>query len=298
MSDPIILAVDAGGTSLKAALAGEDGGLLPGCFFRQEVNSDGTAEELAASYRALARKARQEARSRSAEITAVSVCIPGPFQYRDGVCLMRHKYAAIYGIPMRPWFEEGLGAQIPIHFLHDSTAFLLGAARNLDRNRYKRICGAIIGTGLGFASMFDGKIYENPQGGPGISIFSRPFRDSIAEDYVSKRAVEREYQMLCPGEPLPTVEEIASMAREGHEIPLRIFQDLGTALGEILRDICAENRFELLLLGGAISKSADLFIPALRKAMAGPWIPEIRQAGNLDSAPLLGAAQAALLNQE
>lgn len=293
MNKSLILAVDAGGTFLKAALASEEGVLLPDSFLKVAVNSDGTAEEISASYRNLAAQAKDAATQLGASVTAVSVCIPGPFRYAEGVCAMTHKYAAIFGLPMRPWFQEILG-EIPIKFLHDSTAFLLGAVSGEDRMHYSRIAGTIIGTGLGFASMFDGKIFQNPQGGPGISIFARPFRGSIAEDYASKRALEQNYRRLRPDAPLPSVADIAGMARKGDAVSIWVFEEFGSALGEILRDICIENRFELLLLGGAISKSADLFLPAMKKAMYGKQIPQIRPAEDPDNAPLLGTVRAIL----
>lgn len=292
MSDSVILSVDAGGTFLKAALSRPDGSLLSGTFLRVPVDSNGTAEEISAAYRSLARQAGERADLLGGAISAAAVCIPGPFRYEDGVCMMTHKYAGIYGIPMRPWFQEFLG-EIPITFLHDSTAFLLGAAGEDDRRHYRRICGAIIGTGLGFASMIDGKILQNAQGGPGISIFSRPFRESTAEDYVSKRAIEHSYHRLRPDTPVPSVAEIAESARAGDPCAQRAFSELGDSLGLILRDICAENRFELLLLGGAISKSADLFLPSLQAAMSGRWSPEIRAVSNADDVPLFGAVKAA-----
>lgn len=292
MNDSLILAVDAGGSFLKAALAGENGTLLPDTFMRIPVDSNGTAGEISASYRALARLAKETAARYHAVVSAAAVCIPGPFHYQDGICLMTHKYAGIYGLPMRPWFWEELG-DIPILFLHDSSAFLLGALSDEDRRRFTRICGTMIGTGLGFASMFEGKIFQNPQGGPGISIFSRPFRDSTAEEYASRRAVENSYRRLCPDGPVLQVVEIAQLAREGKPQARQAFQELGACLGEILRPICAEHAFQLLLLGGAISKSADLFLPALSAAM-GDVLPVIRPTKDIDNAPLAGAVRAAM----
>ena len=57
MSDSVILAVDAGGTFLKAELLRPDGSLLPGTFLRVPVDSNGSAEEISAAYRSLARQA-------------------------------------------------------------------------------------------------------------------------------------------------------------------------------------------------------------------------------------------------
>ena len=289
MSELCVLAVDAGGTSLKAMLARPGGEPVPGSFLQIPVDSQGSAEEIAGAYRALARAGLEAANQAGLRVERASVCIPGPFDYAQGVSRMKHKYQSVYGLPMRPWFREALG-EIPIGFLHDSTAFLLGAAAPLDLRRHDRICGVIIGTGLGFASMYGGRMNLNPQGGPGISIFARPYREGTAEDYVSRRAVENAYARLHPGRPVPTVKEIAGLAA-GDPGAAACFDGLGRALGQVLRGIIEEERFTLLLLGGAISKSAGLFLPGLREELTGLNI-EARPAEDIDLAPLVGAARA------
>ena len=214
MSEPCVLAVDAGGTSLKAALVQPGGRIVPDSFLQVPVDSRGSAEEIAGAYSALARDAGKLAGKLGLEIVRASVCIPGPFDYAGGVSLMKHKYQSVFGVPLRPWFIKTLG-NIPVTFLHDSTAFLLGAVKAEELARHRRICGVIIGTGLGFASMYDGQMNLNPQGGPGISIFARPFGEGTAEDYVSRRAIERAYSRKHPQRAVPSVKDIAGLAMAG-----------------------------------------------------------------------------------
>ncbi len=296
-SDSCILAVDAGGTSLKAALVREHS-VLEGSFFSIPVRSDGSKEEIQDSYRRLSQTAGRMASERSAAIRRVSVCIPGPFDYAGGRCLMTHKYQSVYGESMRPWIWDGLGAELPVGFLHDSTAFLLGAVSSLGFSPHfprRRICAVIIGTGLGFASMIDGSVLLNDSGGPGISIYRRPFRGGIAEDYVSRRGILKRYQELRRPEsgqdaPPLDVKDIAQLAAKGDPSARQVFLETGECLADILRPIILEQGFELLLLGGAISKSADLFLPSLTAGLAGtPAV--ILPTDNLDHLALLGAAE-------
>ncbi len=289
MSEPCVLAVDAGGTSLKAALAQPGGRIVPDSFLQVPVDSRGSAEEIAGAYSALARDAGKLAGKLGLEIVRASVCIPGPFDYAGGISLMKHKYQSVFGVPLRPWFIKTLG-NIPVTFLHDSTAFLLGAVKAEELARHRRICGVIIGTGLGFASMYDGQMNLNPQGGPGISIFARPFGAGTAEDYVSRRAIERAYSKKHPQRAVPSVKDIAGLAMAGDPVAADCFKDMGRRLGQVLRDIIEKEQFTLVLLGGAISKSSELFIPQLRDALPG-LNAEIRPAGDIDLAPLLGAAK-------
>ncbi len=295
-SNECVLSIDAGGTFLKAALVKGDGTLVKNSFLRVPVNSGGSAGAISTSYRQLAVLGLAKARENNLNLSAAGVCIPGPFDYVEGMSLMTHKYASIKGLPMRPWLQESLG-EIPVCFLHDSHAFLLGALWNSTVYGSERTAGVIIGTGLGFASMLNGKIYANQQNGPGISIFSRPYKGRISEDYVSRRAILSRYCELtgCTPDTLDVV-DIAGLAFRGQTEAQLVFKELGKHLSEIIHDILRDNQFEGLLLGGAISKSAALFLPELKNGLSDlPRLRYIAAADDIDMAPVLGAARAALL---
>lgn len=298
-----ILAVDAGGSVLKAALIDDRGRLIPGSDYRLPVQSNGELKAIAATYTRLAKKGKETAEKLGFFLEGIGVSIPGPFDYEKGHCLMTHKYQSIFRIPMRPWFEEGAG-KIPVRFVHDSTAFILGATWNGGFDSYRRICAVIIGTGLGFASLYEGQVYKNEQGGPGISIFSRPYKGKTAEDYVSRRGIIHRYQAKKPDAYStdgkgPDVREIAEKAREGDLLALEIFRETGRHLAAILHDIVLDEKFEVLLLGGQISKSSDLFIGELKEGLNDlPFKLLIKQAENIDNAPLIGVARACWQNKK
>lgn len=286
------LAIDAGGSSLKAALVRANGTIIENSYIKIPVDSDGSIDNIKATYTQLAWLGVGMAKKNNLTLEGVGVCIPGPFNYTDGICLMKHKYASIYGVPMRPWFEQVIG-QVPIHFIHDSTAFILGSTWGNYYASIKRISCVIIGTGLGFASMFESKVFNNSQGGPGISIYARPYRNKIAEEYVSRRAIINQYKNIMPNvNDNIDVIDISRLAREGQSEAIKVFDDIGYNLAKILHDIMVDYRFECLLLGGAISKSADLFLPTLTKGLSDiPTLAIIKQAPDIDNAPLLGAAE-------
>ena len=111
-----LLALDAGGTFLKAGLF-EGQSPVAGSFCSHPANSNGTTEEVHAAYTVLLAEMRNRAEAMGGRITGVVTDIPGPFDYKSGISQMKHKYTAICGIPLRPWFAEVLG-DIPVRFLH------------------------------------------------------------------------------------------------------------------------------------------------------------------------------------
>ena len=292
MKNKLHLAVDAGGTLHKAALF--DGmSLVPGSFIRVPSRSDGSREEIEEGFRTLADEAVKTAVRFDAVITAACVGIPGPFEYATGMLRMDHKFRAARDLSVTPWLRESLG-EIPIRFLHDSTAFFRGGVHREGLEDAESICGVIIGTGLGFACMKQGRILSNSVGGPGISIWARPYRDSIAEDYVSRRGVLRRFEALSHRRDLD-VREIADLARAGDSAARETFRGLGQDLGAIVGPIMEENRFTVLLLGGAISKSADLMFPTLERELASLSFPaQVRAVRDIDLASLYGAAAVCL----
>lgn len=294
-SSGCVLAIDAGGTFLKAALVLHDGQVVEESFMRIAVDSQAQVPDIQGSYTSLSATACAYARRADVQIDAVGVCIPGPFDYVNGVSLMTHKYAAINGLSLRPWLASSLEDGTPIRFIHDSNAFLLGALQGGRFAEVRNAAGVTIGTGLGFATLLDGSLVTAPNGGPYVSIYARPYMDGVSEDYVSRRAILSAYAKLKGSAADADVAEIADRARAGEPEALRVFCDTGRHLGAILHDIAAQYRLECLLLGGAISKSAELMLPELRGVLADlPHLAVICKAEDIDMAPIKGAALTAL----
>lgn len=282
-----LLTLDAGGTFLKAVLF--YGGFPESkSLLSVPVNSNGNTKEVHFAYTEMLLQMKKFARELDGMISGVCVDIPGPFDYQNGISRMQHKYTAIYGIPLRPWFREILG-DIPILFLHDSSAFILGAAEPGAHGR--RIAGAMIGTGLGFAMMVGGKVCTTDLGNPLVSIYKRPYGGGIAEDYVSARGIVNAYNKEAPS-PLPNAKEIGILAEQGDPLSRRVYENMGTVLGEIVKNILLENEIEAFYLGGQISRSFPVFEAPLKTVLhAVPSLRLIAQAPNIDLIHLIGAAR-------
>lgn len=309
-----VLALDAGGTSIKLGIvpvrAVDGGSAGSGVLDFQEVpvHSDGSAAGIEAAYGEAARIGVACAARRGFRLAGVGVSTPGPFDYENGQSLMNHKYAAIKGIGIRPFIESQTG-KLPIRFIHDSSAFLLGELALGAWSLYRAPCAAIIGTGLGFAAISEGRLLRNPQGGPGISIFRTPCRGGIVEDFVSKRGIMRCYVRLSASESGDSssegsgscdpgglsVKEIARAAVEGNPLCIRVFEETGTILADILAPVILEHGFDCLILGGQIAKSGPLLtVPAQKRLDSLGLACAVVTARRIDEAPCLGAARSFL----
>lgn len=298
-SGPVcILAVDAGGTALKTALVLADGSPLPASRLKVPVPSDGSAAQIQAAYQDMARQQAGLAARLGLKLAGIGVAICGPFDFTLGLSRMTHKYPAIQGIPMRPWFEA-IAGPLPVHFIHDSTAFMLGETWHGPHAGFARICGVMLGTGFGFGAMLDGQVLLNDRQGPGIIVYNRPYRDGIVEDYVSRRGILATYRRLLeqagrphPDEPFD-VKQIGDLADAGDAVATETFRETGRHLAAILKPILLEYRFNALVVGGQIARSCAIILPPVKKDLAGlDFLTCIEQASLIDDAPILGVARA------
>lgn len=290
-----IYALDAGGSYLKCALIDGKLNVIPGTHDSEPADSaGGTPADIRAAYAALAARAKARAAEKGYEIVSVGMDTPGPFDYPTGTFRMTHKYTALYGVSVLPWFEEDFPGA-PVHIIHDSAAFILGASRALADGEAKRasIAAVMLGTGLGFALMCGGRPLLNPNGGPLVSIYRAPLRGEEAEELISARGIVRRYRESSGTADSSAIsaKDIALRAKSGDAAALRAYSDTGILLGELLAPILAEYRVGTLLLGGQISRDCALFLPKLCDTLsASGYCGRVLPAPNADDAHLIGAA--------
>ena len=260
-----MLVLDIGGSFIKYGLADEQGNLLEETAGQIPSDANGEYEHFLQVLRKVIALGREKENFQKA-----SVSIPGPFDYFTGTSQMRHKFTALYGKTISTPFEE---AGIEVHYLHDSTAFLLGEAAPEDGSSP---CGIMLGTGLGFAMMREGRICVNAAQTPALTLWNMPWKDGIAEDYVSQKTLLSLYGGA------ESVRAIADAARGGDEKAIRTFHEVGKNLSDILCFILPRLGCDSLVLGGQISKSADLFdlrIPIPWRICQHPEETALRGAG-------------------
>lgn len=279
LTDGCILTLDVGGTYIKHALmmgAGEPAG-YPG---QTPTGSGGSAGEALAALAGVASAARLKARECGLRIDGLAIAFPGPFKYDHGVPMMRHKFQALYGISITPALLEALPG-VPIVYMHDSTAFLLGEAAYGAAKGATSPAGVMLGTGLGFACMAEGRVRVSPDQRPAVRVWNRPFREGIAEDALSARGIAARYAARTGTE--RDAKEIAARAREGESTALAVYRETGVMLGEIIGPVLRGLGSDRLVVGGQVARSAELFLP-----YTGLDVPVVC-ADSLDAAALKGA---------
>ena len=101
MKSSRIVLLDIGGTFVKSSLGIAGKGAVEGTFMSTPISSNGTAEEITEAFRTAVSGQIRRAAEEGFAIEAVCAALPGPFDYKKGIFLMKHKFAAVYGVSFR-----------------------------------------------------------------------------------------------------------------------------------------------------------------------------------------------------
>ncbi|MEP7019847.1 MAG: ROK family protein [Pseudonocardiales bacterium] len=289
MANSLIPVLDVGGTHVTAALVDANRGVLVGPVHRRELDGGAPAAEIVDTLIAAAEAVP------APKGATWGVAMPDPFDYARGVALFVGvgKFESLHGLDLRAAISTRLpGPPGGIAFLNDADAFALGEWAHGAAAGYRRCLGLTLGTGVGTGWLVDGEIVSV---GPGIPRDGRAHRLEIAgtplEETMSSRAIRRAYR-AASDDSTADVREIALAARGGDPMAVGVLQNalhaLGGALGPCLRDFGAD----VVVVGGSMAASWDLFEPWFRAGIAdgGTTPPTMRLARDREHAPLLGAA--------
>ena len=254
------IALDLGGTFIKCS----DGRKVP-------VDSGGPKEAIVSAVR--------EAVGPPEDLSSVSVCVPGPFDYKEGIFLMRHKFASVFGKSFRE--IAGIPDEVTTTFIHDVVAPLRGLLRMYPELRQGAVALVTIGTGLGFCHAVDGEVAVNEMLSPAFTLYNLPLGDGILEDHVSRRGLLRHYKGHCRGD----VKEIAALARHGDGEAMDAFTAMAGAFAQCAGPHLKRLGITTLMFGGQISKAFDLMEGTLKEALPGMIL---REAKDYDRAVLEG----------
>jgi glucokinase len=223
-----------------------------------------------------------------AHAAGASLAFPAPFDYRAGISQMRHKLEDLYGVSLGEALAQRLAwSPERVCFLNDADAALLGEAGAGAAKGVAKAIGIMLGTGIGFSYMQNGRLDAAAPGVPLDSeIWNLPFHDGIVEELLSSRAIERDYQARTGQHHSVAVIALRSVsdgtARD-------VFATFGRYLGEVIAEVLTPLDPEVIVFGGGIARSSHLFLPAARKQLKHS---SIRLVSSIlcEKAPLLGAA--------
>lgn len=196
------------------------------------------------------------------KVKGIGFAMPGPFDYVKGICYIRGvaKYENLYGFNITDAISSSL--DVPegflIRFMNDASAFAVGEAWAGSATKANRSLSITLGTGFGSAFISNRIPIVDGQDVPKLGcVYHLPHKDGIADDYFSTRGLLGRYKSVT-GKELNGVKEVAALAASD-KIVSDLFTDFGDKLGLFLAPWLKKFKAEIVVIGGNISHSYNLF---------------------------------------
>lgn len=293
-----VIALDVGGTGMKAALVGADGTLLHEA--RRATGRERGPDAVVESILAFAAELRAHGEEQFGESAAAAgVAVPGIVDAENGIAV----YAANLGwrdVPMREKLGKRLGG-VPVALGHDvRTGGLaegrIGAGKGADRFLF-----VPLGTGIAGAIGITGTIEAGAHGCAGEigHIVVRPDgpdcgcgQRGCLETLASASAVSRAWA-AASGDPEADAADCAKAVESGDPAAVRVWRDAVDALAAGLVTALTLLDPRMLIIGGGLAEAGEtLFVPlraAVEERVTFQKLPHIVPAALGDTAGCLGA---------
>ncbi|WP_313547115.1 ROK family protein [Corynebacterium sp.] len=268
-SQQLAIGFDIGGTNVRAGVVNADGQVID----TRAVPTAKNAADLEDSIEKLVLELRADH-----DVKAVGLAVAG---FIDPTCTTVRfaPHLPWRNVPVRNNIEDRLG--MPVRLEHDANSAAWGEARFGAGRDGKDWVFFAVGTGIGATLMSGGEIYRGafgtaPEFGhlcvvPNGRACSCG-KNGCLERYASGTALpdtavelRADYETALPE--VPTGEEIVAAARLGDPLAVAVMEDFGMWLGKGLAMVSDVLDPELIVLGGGVSREADLFLPHARQTM-------------------------------
>jgi glucokinase-like ROK family protein len=296
----VVIGVDLGGTKMYGAMANIGGEIL------REVNINGHGTSGEESFEMLVSMIQQllEAPLNKGQVVnGIAIGAPGVTRSREGV---------VEWAPSLNWrdfpLKKRLGERFhyPIAVDNDVNLAVLGESWFGAGQGASNMVLIAIGTGVGSGIIIDGAVYRGYSEAAGEVGYMLPDCNSLNKRYEYFGALEsiisgtgitqraRKYlQGKWTDEQLETLtaEDVFDAARRGEKWAKRVVADTVNYLSVAIANICTLLDPELVILGGGVSKSADLLIPPILQNIEGviPKLPRIEPSKLGYQATVMGA---------
>lgn len=291
-----VIALDVGGTGMKAALVGDDGALLHRA--RRATGRERGPDAVVAGILDFAAELSAYGTEHHGPPAAAGIAVPGIVDEEHGTAV----YAANLGwkdVPLRDLLAERLG--VPVALGHDvRTGGLaegrIGAGRGADRFLF-----VPLGTGIAGAIGIDGRVESGAHGFAGEigHVVVRPGgtlcpcgQRGCLERYASAAAVSEAWA-AAGGNPDADAADCARAVAAGDPGARRVWQEAVDALADGLVTALTLLDPRTLIIGGGLAEAGEvLFQPlrdAVRRRVTFQKLPSIVPAALGDTAGCLGA---------
>jgi glucokinase len=271
------IGVDLGGTNLRVAVVDECGDLWK--KITTPVKPLRTSELIIATMcqdiTELTRLFKDEG-----ELLGIGIAIPGIIDMAAGILRESPNLPGWQNVPVRELVERKLGTTVVLD--NDANAAVLGEYWIGSGREVKSMFMFTLGTGVGGGLILNGSIWHGMTGMAGepghmtVSSDGPPCacgNNGCVEQFAGATAIMRKAKSCTTGKgsrelmaeirknPTFAVEDLFSLAAQGNEAALRIFEEAGRALGVSVAAMINLLDLPLYVIGGGVAGGWSIFSP-------------------------------------
>ena len=309
----LMLAVDLGGTHLRAATVDDRGNIH--FRLRQDTPRTGRPEDIVNALVHAARQGEKQTTAEAGHIGVIAVALPGSVNVEAGRIVKVPNLPGLDGFPLIEALTSELGR--PAMLENDANAAAVGEMwQGAGRGRRTIIC-VTLGTGVGGGIILNGRLWRgvnesageighmcvDPFGGVACTCGSNgcleAYASATALVRMAREAMTRHPNSILRANQDLTSEEIYKAGVAGDELALEVFRRMGVYLGIGLANLINVLNPEMIVIGGGVVNGWELFAPDMQHQIAErTFSPAAAQVAVVrgecgDDAGLLGAARLA-----
>ncbi|MDD5304295.1 MAG: ROK family protein [Elusimicrobia bacterium] len=239
---------------------------------------------------------------------SVGLGLAGGVDAKTGTLLFVPNLKGWTGFSFKKAFSKSLG--VPVTVDNDANAAVWGGYVVALKRKPRTVVGVTLGTGVGGGLVIDGRLHRGATGSAGeighLTLeLDGPLchcgRRGCLEAYAGTYAIQRLAKELMRRPPSPlTPKAVADAARDGDRGARKVWDTVGTRLGQGLAGVILVLNPDAVLLLGGVARAGKLVLDPVRRVFAAQPFREPFE--NLDlSAPVArdwGVVGAALLSRE
>jgi len=304
-----VLAVDLGGTHLRAALI-----LTTGAISAQLKRETPKGDDVDDLIQALTTAVHELDTDQQNDLVSAAIMVPGTVDSARMNVVQAPNLPCLDNFPLKQVLEEKL--LVPVLLENDANAaavgeMWMGAARGA-----RNVICVTLGTGVGGGIILDGKLWRGTDGSAGeighttVEPFGGPpckcGNTGCLEMFASATAIVRMTKEALSNYPASilhnqcvTAAKVFDAGQQGDELAIEVFRTMGRYLGVGLANLINVLGPEVIVIGGGVADGWNLFEADVREQIQNRAFPSLAQHVKIkpaecgDNAGLLGAAKLA-----
>lgn len=269
------IGIDLGGTNIRVGLV-ENNVILK--KISESSNSDKTKQEVLDHLINMIRKVI------TSDVKSIGIGVPSVVDVKKGIVYNVTNIPSWDEVPLKAILEKEFGVSVAVN--NDCNCFVKGVHSSGEAAGYTDVVGLALGTGVGAGIIFNNQLCNGANTGAG-EVGELPYLQYNYEYYCSSHFFIKEHNT--------TGKEVYDRASKGDAEALRLFDEFGIHVGNLIKVVLLAYDPHIIVLGGSISKSFSFFSDKMYETLDSFPYPETVAKLKLtcssdDDVAILGAA--------